>query len=350
MEEEVGMVRGENKPNTVTERIRHVFGLGCYRLYVVRIIFALPEFLMMKKVLLIVLHSSWAASFASYSCVPPACADYQWRPISHVQSHIRRDQLRKRIHAAPPLSTSTLLAIDPSPKSQTKYLRIFALAALIFQTSGLTVAMRLSRISKGVDAMYIASTAVVMSELLKTLISVYTFCFSRRAESSNAIGLLKLAWKESFSEWQDIMQVSFPSSLYVVQNNLQYLATSNLPAEVYQVLIQMKLIVTALFSIKILNRFQSFGQWICIFFLSIGLAVVQLSYKTASSPHVNLAVGLTSVFLCCLTSGLAGTVHELNLKQKSTSLSVRNIQMSSISLVLALFGISIAYLSLLLII
>lgn len=240
------------------------------------------------------------------------------------------------------LSTSLRQDIKLEKKREvnsTSYLTFAAIAALVVQNSGLTVAMRLSRISKEANSLYISSTAVVISELLKTLISFYFFCLSNRHLSLNAVELLNLARNESFHCFQDTSRVAVPSSLYVIQNNLQFVAASNLPAEVYQVLIQMKLIVTALFSMQILKKFQSFGQWVCILLLSIGLAIVQLSFKPSSaSAHVNLIIGLSSVMLSCITSGFAGTYHELTLKQKSIPLSVRNIQMSSISFVIALCG------------
>ena len=214
-----------------------------------------------------------------------------------------------------------------------------ALAALIVQNSGLTVAMRLSRVSKEASSLYISSTAVVVSELLKTIISFYAFCLSNRHLKLNAMELLNLARNESFHSIPDAYRVAIPSSLYVVQNNLQYVAASNLPAEIYQVLIQMKLIVTALFSMHVLKKFQSLGQWVCILLLSIGLAIVQLSFgSSSSSVHVNLVIGISSVVLSCITSGFAGTYHEFTLKQKNIPLAVRNIQMSSISFILALCG------------
>jgi len=217
-------------------------------------------------------------------------------------------------------------------------LKILALVALVVQNSGLTVAMRLSRITKSSNNLYSATTAVAVSEFLKTFLCVVSFCYSRRKETTSLLQSLEIARQESFGNLKDTMRVAVPSGLYVLQNNLQYLATSNLPAEVYQVLIQMKLIATALFSMKILNKFQSMGQWICIGFLTIGLATVQLSCGSVKLENVNLLIGLTSVFFSCLTSGYAGTYHEVTLKAKNASLIVRNIQMSSISLVLALIG------------
>jgi UDP-sugar transporter A1/2/3 len=51
----------------------------------------------------------------------------------------------------------------------------------------------------------------------------------------------------------EILKVSVPSFLYVVQNNLLYLALSNLDAATYQVCYQMKILTTALFSVTMLK-------------------------------------------------------------------------------------------------
>lgn len=51
----------------------------------------------------------------------------------------------------------------------------------------------------------------------------------------------------------EILKVSVPSFLYVIQNNLLYLALSNLDAATYQVCYQLKILTTALFSATMLK-------------------------------------------------------------------------------------------------
>ena len=58
---------------------------------------------------------------------------------------------------------------------------------------------------------------------------------------------------------------------YVLQNNLQFVALSNLPASVYHVLIQMKIITTALLSEIVLHRKHTRTQWLSLFSLFIGV-------------------------------------------------------------------------------
>lgn len=61
----------------------------------------------------------------------------------------------------------------------------------------------------------------------------------------------------------ELLKVSVPSFLYVIQNNLLYLALSNLDAATYQVCYQLKILTTALFSatmlqVRILTKTQKF--------------------------------------------------------------------------------------------
>lgn len=67
------------------------------------------------------------------------------------------------------------------------------------------------------------------------------------------------------------MKMCVPSGLYVLQNNLQYVGASHLPAAVFQVLVQMKIITTALFSVTMLSRQLSIMQWVAIVALGLGI-------------------------------------------------------------------------------
>lgn len=51
----------------------------------------------------------------------------------------------------------------------------------------------------------------------------------------------------------EVAKVSVPSFLYVIQNNLLYLALSNLDATTYQVCYQLKILTTAVFSATMLK-------------------------------------------------------------------------------------------------
>jgi UDP-sugar transporter A1/2/3 len=92
-----------------------------------------------------------------------------------------------------------------------------------------------------------------------------------------------------------------------------------------------------------LKKHHTMTQWTSIFALAIGVAVVQLSFMTgagasAAAPVAvaKYAIGLTAIAVSAVTSGFAGVYTEKVIKHTPTSLWMRNIQMTLISLVLAL--------------
>lgn len=54
--------------------------------------------------------------------------------------------------------------------------------------------------------------------------------------------------------WRDFLALTIPSGLYVVQNNLQFIASSHLSAAVFQVLATTKIVTTAMFAVLLLGR------------------------------------------------------------------------------------------------
>ena len=75
----------------------------------------------------------------------------------------------------------------------------------------------------------------------------------------------------------DTVKVAVPAFVYVVQNNLLYLAVGNLPAATFQVTYQIKLLTTAIFSVTMLGRRLTLRQWFALFVLFVGVAVVQMN-------------------------------------------------------------------------
>eukprot|EP01032_Pedospumella_encystans_P018829 gene18829-21424_t len=212
-------------------------------------------------------------------------------------------------------------------------LKWVALIALVFQNSGLAIAMRYTFVVSTGDR-YLPSTAVLIAEILKLTIS-FIACFVLDANMSvqKFTSLLHFDLVVQKGDW---FKLCVPSMLYTLQNSLQYYSMSCLSAPVFQVLYQMKIITTAIFSVLMLAKRLSGVQWSSIVALTLGVALVQLSQTSgAGDGKSNSIMGLLSVVLGCCTSGFAGVYFEMVLKSSNVSIWMRNIQLSIIGIFVA---------------
>ena len=68
-----------------------------------------------------------------------------------------------------------------------------------------------------------------------------------------------------------------PSAVYLIQNNLLYVAASNLDVATYQITYQLKILTTAMFAVTMLGKKLQPTQWLSLLTLVAGVAMVQLS-------------------------------------------------------------------------
>lgn len=207
--------------------------------------------------------------------------------------------------------------------------------------------MHYSRIMHKRDSdRYLTSTAVFLNEVIKLLICILVALRDRQkldGSSSTLATNIRGLWAEVFK--LDSWKLAIPAALYTFQNTLQYVAVSNLDAATFQVTYQLKIITTALFSVTILHRQLAIHQWISLFLLTAGIAIVQIPTNDSpkhdepevGEPQMDKALGLIAVTIACTISGLAGVYFEKVLKGSSTTLWVRNIQLSFYSLFPAFF-------------
>ncbi|GAA5872524.1 hypothetical protein JCM3774_006843 [Rhodotorula dairenensis] len=266
----------------------------------------------------------------------------------------------------PPSSSASFMGVP---------LSLVSLVTLTVQNSALTIVLHYSRISVPKDKSYSAASAVLLNELLKGAISLSIAFRNAVTGTATAAGrnYAKMeggeddyyrrsdaggdAWDrervqaggkkllgEVFS--RDCWKLSIPACLYVVQNNLQFVAASNLDVPTFQVTYNLKILTTALFSVLLLRRRLSPKKWFALLFLAAGVGVVQLQSSAAagsSSSHggheMNQAKGLLAVMCACMTSGLAGVYFEMVLKGSKADLWTRNVQLSFFSLLPAVMAV-----------
>ncbi|KDR73709.1 hypothetical protein GALMADRAFT_142162 [Galerina marginata CBS 339.88] len=258
-------------------------------------------------------------------------------------------------------------------------LKYVSLVTLAVQNAALSIVMHYSRVSIPPALAYSPASAVLLNELLKGSISFIIALFRspllqhpHQANTHYPLTRRKpvstpLLYVHAFTDLcgevfsPDCWKLSIPAILYVVQNSLQFVAISNLPVASFQVTYQMKILTTAAFSMVLLRKKLSSVKWLSLFFLAIGVGIVQIQNAAGDSGgghivskaaatavgsahefHVHVMdplKGFGAVTAACFTSGLAGVYFEMVLKGSKADLWVRNVQLSLFSLIPALLPI-----------
>ncbi|XP_006002435.1 UDP-galactose translocator isoform X1 [Latimeria chalumnae] len=231
-------------------------------------------------------------------------------------------------------------ALGPGTKSTSEVnrrLKYISLAVLVLQNASLILSIRYVRTLPGDK--FFPTTAVVMAEVLKVLTCLLLIIFQKRGNVKEFILFL---YDSIFLQYIDTLKLAVPSLIYTLQNNLQYIAISNLPAATFQVTYQLKILTTAIFSVLMLRKSLSRLQWTSLFLLFVGVAVVQVEQEggkeAVRSENQNYAAGLVAVIISCLSSGFAGVYFEKILKGSAGSIWLRNVQLGMFGSTLGVIG------------
>jgi len=213
-------------------------------------------------------------------------------------------------------------------------LKYLSLITLTGQNAILGLSMRYARTRPG--DMFISTTAVFMAELVKLV---------------TCLGLVWNAEDRSVTKWWealhstivrqplDTVKVMVPSAVYLIQNNLLYVAASNLDVATYQITYQLKILTTAMFAVSMLGKKLIPTQWVSLLALIVGVAMVQLSdvkESASAGPDRSKFIGFTAALSACLLSGFAGVYFEKILKGSDVSVWMRNVQLALLSVPLGL--------------
>jgi len=94
---------------------------------------------------------------------------------------------------------------------------------------------------------FLTSAAVIGSECIKFTTSILYILLIEK----NSIGSVIQYFKD---DWKNTLLVSVPASAYNLQMTLEYIALANLDAAMFSVLVQIKLLFTATFSVLFLRK------------------------------------------------------------------------------------------------
>ena len=223
-------------------------------------------------------------------------------------------------------------AVAPiAPKVWGVPLKWVSLVSLVLQTTSMVLMIRYSSLGGGQQ--YVATAAVMYMEAVKYLSCLVVVL----AQSGGVAGVLKVLREEVYGDWREVAKLSVPSFLYTLQNNLLYLAINNLDGPTYQVIYNSKIITTGLFSVLLLGRTLGAQKWSSLVLLTLGVSLTQLSPDAAEAAEgSSRMLGFFCVMAAACTSGFAGVYFEKMLKGSKATLWVRNLQMATTTVPLAM--------------
>jgi len=212
------------------------------------------------------------------------------------------------------------------------WMKQLSIATLVVQNSAVILMLRYSRSQPGPKA--IPAVVVVLWEFTKLAVALGFLTAEGNIGEFN---------DKCFRHWRSACKMLVPSGLYLFQNNILFVAISNLDAGVYQVTYQLKILTTAAFHVLMLKREQTARQVQALVVLMIGVSLVQLSNSeekmTVRREDQNMIVGLVAVLTACISSGFAGVYFEMVLKTTDTGMWMRNCQLAFWSICLSPFSL-----------
>lgn len=210
---------------------------------------------------------------------------------SHSHTHnALHHALMKPAHSASSASSSasTAPSSSASPSSGPRPVSTAFKMLLFFSiVTWSTSAALIVRYSQGVlKEKYSIVGSVVVTEVIKLMLSTLAVCRDYRWSVVNTM-------KRCFTIMGSSLPMAVPAVVYLVQNTLNYVALQSIPSATHAILVQLKLLTTAIFAVLILRKQIFFYQWRALFLLFIGIVLVQ--WPTSSSTPAAGAVADTTV-------------------------------------------------------
>jgi len=250
-------------------------------------------------------------------------------------------------------------------------LKYGSLMILVLQNTSLVLQLKHS-LSISTEQKYIPTTVVICMEVVKLIACSVMHLASHLSSKMDGtqLGFKGVIIAASGGIRDGMLQMLIPAAIYALQNNLLFIALSNLDSTIFQVTYQLKTVATALCMAGMLGRKISYKNWLALALLMLGVAIVQIQtmqprtfdqslpkdpiadasldqeemdllqdipVQSALAVEVsdtaqNHLLGIAAVLAACLSSGFAGTYFEKVVKRSSKSLWARNVQ-------LGIFGI-----------
>merc|ERR1711871_860745 len=122
------------------------------------------------------------------------------------------------------------------------------------------------------------------------------------------------------TEWRKFALLAVPAGIYNFQQTLEYVALRNLNAALFSVLVQTKLLTTAIFSAGLLGKRLRRAQLISLVLLTTGVMLAQLRPdRGEASNGESVTTGILATLGIALSSGFAAVYTEKVIKRVGTT-------------------------------
>ena len=214
--------------------------------------------------------------------------------------------------------------------------RIGSLVCLVVQNCTAVLLMRftMTRIPKS-GKQYNVASVVIVTELVKLIVCLVAL-IRKPQLAGNEVKSITSIFGELVN--REALKMAVPAGCYTLQNNLLFVALANLEATLFQVTYQLKLLVTALFMVVLLGKSLTMFKWLALILLFVGIVLTQIKADLVAKKQGTTEQtinGLTAVVVCSVSSAFASVYFEKVLKAASSSLPVKNIQLSIFSIMFA---------------
>ncbi|XP_003739085.1 UDP-galactose transporter senju-like [Galendromus occidentalis] len=158
------------------------------------------------------------------------------------------------------------------------------------------------------DYTYNTTSVVFITEALKLLIAAAALIVENHALSRPV--------EVAISRWRLLILYLIPSALYCMSNNLVFVNLRYFEPTTYNVLQQLKIVLTGILYQMILKKTLSLRQWFAIILLTVGCVIKQLGVSEksffGSCDIVNLQGALLFLQISC--TALSGVFNESLIK------------------------------------
>lgn len=177
---------------------------------------------------------------------------------------------------------------------------------------------------------FLTSAAVIGSECTKLTLSLIYILFIEK----KSFATIKKYFED---DWKNTLLVAVPASAYNLQMTLEYIALANLDAAMFSVLVQTKLVFTAVFSAVVIGKKLKYIQVISLTLLTVGVMLCNMRF--GDDQGNSNSKGIMATLGIAVSSGFASVYTEKVIKSQRRSvtgqysLAYTQVQLASMSLV-----------------